>query len=128
MLCPCVWCFQGPPSNFEIGGASLVTQYWGGTRYFFLLALYNFKNIGRGGGVGGSTCPPPYSAVPGFIDVFQPVRYVWCRFRKRECASSSIRNKQFTGIIVPSASLSSPIRWCKVIQSHLPKQFCNPVG
>ena len=31
-------------------GAPIVTQYWGGTRHFFLLILYNFKNIGGGGG------------------------------------------------------------------------------
>ena len=31
-----------------------MTQYWGGTRYFFLLALYNFKNIG-----GGARAPHP---------------------------------------------------------------------
>ena len=45
-----------PRSNFEIrggGGAPLMTQYWGGTRHFFLLNLYNFQNIG-----GGGTCPP----------------------------------------------------------------------
>ena len=30
------------------GGAPLVTQYWGGgTKHFFLLILYNFKNIVR---------------------------------------------------------------------------------
>ena len=43
---------QGPRSNFEIGWggggeAPLVPQYWGGTRHFFLLTLYNFRNIGR---------------------------------------------------------------------------------
>ena len=27
-----------------------MTQYWGGTKHFFLLILYNFKNIGGGGG------------------------------------------------------------------------------
>ena len=37
---------QGPRINFEIGGAPLVTQYWGGTRHFFLLTLYSLKNIG----------------------------------------------------------------------------------
>ena len=26
-----------------------MTQYWGGTKHFFLLILYNFKNIGGGG-------------------------------------------------------------------------------
>ena len=53
---------QGPRSNFEIAGTPLVTQYWGGgdTRHFFLLNLYNFKNI-----EGGHVPPlPPYSAVP----------------------------------------------------------------
>ena len=30
---------RGPLSNFEIGGDTLVTQYWGGTRHFFLLTL-----------------------------------------------------------------------------------------
>ena len=34
-------------------GAPLVTQYWGGTRHFFLLILYNFKNIW-----GGTRAPP----------------------------------------------------------------------
>ena len=38
-----------------------MTQYWGGgggTRQFFLLTLYKFKNIG-GVGVGGHVPPPP---------------------------------------------------------------------
>ena len=48
---------QEPWSNFEIGGGG-VHNYWGGTRYFFLLNLYNFKNMGgRGGHV--PPCPPP---------------------------------------------------------------------
>ena len=54
---------QGPQSNFEIGGgggAPLVTRYWGGTRHFFLLTLYNFKNIGGHVPPG----PTPRSAVP----------------------------------------------------------------
>ena len=51
------WCIptiQGPRSNFGIGGAPLVTQYCGGggTRHFFLLTPYDFKNIGR-------PVPPP---------------------------------------------------------------------
>ena len=45
---------QGPRSNFEIGGggggAPILTQYWRGTKHLFLLILYNFKNIGGGGG------------------------------------------------------------------------------
>ena len=42
-----------------------MTQYWGGggTKHFFLLTLYNFKTIGRGGHVPPL---PPYSAVPVF--------------------------------------------------------------
>ena len=54
---------QGPRSNFEIGRvgggggeAPIVTQYWGGTRHFFLLTLYNFKNIG---GARAPPSPPP---------------------------------------------------------------------
>ena len=44
------------------GGAPLVTQYWGGgTKHFYLLNLYNFKNIG---GHVPPLPPPPYSAVP----------------------------------------------------------------
>ena len=37
-------------------------EYWGegGTIHFFLLTLYNFKNIG-----GHVPALPPYSAVPG---------------------------------------------------------------
>ena len=27
-----------------------MTEYWGSTIHFFLLILYNFKNIGGGGG------------------------------------------------------------------------------
>ena len=42
-------------------GAPLVTEYWGAhATLFFLLTLYNLKNIG-GGHV--PSCPP-YSAVP----------------------------------------------------------------
>ena len=41
-------------------GAPLVTQYWGGTKHFFLLILYSFKKYW-----GGARAPqPPYSAVP----------------------------------------------------------------
>ena len=31
------------------GGGGGMTEYWGGTIHFFLLTLYNFKNIGGGG-------------------------------------------------------------------------------
>ena len=69
---------QGPRSNFEIGGGGgggggrgrgIISDSIlgaGDTKHFFLLILYNFKNIG-GGGRGGGTCPPPpppYSVVP----------------------------------------------------------------
>ena len=33
-----------------------MTEYWGGTMHFFLLTLYNFKNIG---GEHVPPCPPP---------------------------------------------------------------------
>ena len=51
-----------PRSNFKIGGRGkrghqILTQYWGGTKHFFLLILYNFKNIGGGGGE--CATPPP---------------------------------------------------------------------
>ena len=45
----------------RLGGGTISDSILGGTRHFFLLNLYNFKNIG------GVTCPsplPPYSAVP----------------------------------------------------------------
>ena len=32
-----------------------MTEYWGGTIHFFLLTLYNFKNIG-----GGARGPPSW--------------------------------------------------------------------
>ena len=53
---------QGPRSNSEIGGAPLVTQYRGCTKHFFLLILYNFKNIGEGG---GARAPPPAPLLRG---------------------------------------------------------------
>ena len=52
---------QGPRSNFEIGRGGTISaqKYWGGggggvKTLFLILNLYNFKNIGGGGG----TCPP----------------------------------------------------------------------
>ena len=52
---------QGPQSSFEIGGTISDSILGGGrsAKHFFLLILYNFKNIG-----GGGMCPPPHSAVP----------------------------------------------------------------
>ena len=46
---------QGPRSNFEIGegGGHDWILGGGGKIHFFLLTLYNFKNIG-----GEGTCPP----------------------------------------------------------------------
>ena len=42
---------QGTRSNFEIGGGhDWILGGGGGTIHFFLLTLYNFKNIGGGGG------------------------------------------------------------------------------
>ena len=51
---------QGPRSNFKIGGGgvggrgTISDSILGGggesTKHFFLLILYNFKNIGGGGG------------------------------------------------------------------------------
>ena len=53
---------RGATKRFGGGGggakAPLVTQYWGSTRHFFSLNLYNFQNIG--GHV--PPCPPtPWS-------------------------------------------------------------------
>ena len=57
---------QGLRSNFEIGGGGGLTKYWGSKIHFFLLNLYNFKNIG---GTHAPLCPPPpYSAVPDSCD------------------------------------------------------------
>ena len=59
--------FRDRGATLRLGGAPLVTEYWGGcTRHFFLLTLYNFKNIGGGGTF--HTCPP-YSAVPEVSEV-----------------------------------------------------------
>ena len=45
------------------GGGTISDSILGkGTKHFFLLILYNFKNIG-----GGTCPPPPYSAVPVII-------------------------------------------------------------
>ena len=51
---------QGPQSNFEIwgGGGGISDSILGGTRQFFLLNLYNFKNIG------GARAPPAHPPTP----------------------------------------------------------------
>ena len=64
------------------GGGSLVTRYWGGDAEdpFFVLTLYNFKDMGRGGGLSGHV-PPQFSEVPklpvSFLDyetlLFNPI-------------------------------------------------------
>ena len=66
-LSQCMFRDRGAILRWEGGGAPLVTQYWGGEhKTIFLTNLYNFGNIGGGGG----TCPPssPYSAVPDVQD------------------------------------------------------------
>ena len=47
-----------------------MTEYWGGgTRHFFLLTLYNFKNIGGGGRGAGARAPPaPLLRGPCFLN------------------------------------------------------------
>ena len=52
-------------SNFEIGrgGGTISVSILGGHKTLFLPTLYNFKNIG------GVTCSPPYSVVPGQGDI-----------------------------------------------------------
>ena len=50
------------------GGGTLVTRYWGGrggAQDSFLLTLYNFKNIGGGGGHVPESPGSPCSAVTG---------------------------------------------------------------
>ena len=58
-------------------GGTISDSILGGTKHFFLLILYNFKNIG------GGTCPPfplppspPYSAVPAQASFIQ-LRTIW---------------------------------------------------
>ena len=64
--------FQGPRSNFEMGGRGRGHHWWlnigGGKKHFFLLVLYNFKNIGRARAP--QPPPPPYSAVPVFSSLY----------------------------------------------------------
>ena len=109
--------FQGPRSNFEIGGggggrgrggaAPLVTQYWEDTRHFFLLTLYNLKILG------GHVLPrPPCSAVPAFLSsnlyefFFQTILYT-------------------AGFIFQSKSLQSFFPRYKTLQKPTPKRQEN---
>ena len=79
---------QGPRSNFEMGGrgggAPLVTQYWrgGGTKYFFLLILYNLKNIGWGT---RARPPGPFSAVP---EMMNEKELRWLNYYLHRCKNS----------------------------------------
>ena len=52
-------------ATLRLRGGGGLTKYWGegGKIYFFLLTLYNFKNIG-GRDVCPPCIPPPYSVVP----------------------------------------------------------------
>ena len=58
---------QGSRSNFKIGGGGgegiISAPIFGGegTRHFFFLTPYNFKNIG------GGTCPPPPPPPPPLL-------------------------------------------------------------
>ena len=64
-----------------MGGGTISDSILGGTRHFFLLNLYNFKNIG-----GGGTCHsplPPYSAGP----CSRPVKEFDQRQKEKEKAS-----------------------------------------
>ena len=58
--------FQGPRSNFEIGGhiSDSILGGGGGTVYFFIPTPYNFKNIG-----GGTRPTPPLLRGPCFLKV-----------------------------------------------------------
>ena len=77
----------------------------GGTRHFYLLTLYNFKNIVGGGG--GARAPrAPYSAVP------ERQFPLWCllleasygatKFRTRTCTIfTGLLFTIFTGLLFP---------------------------
>ena len=67
--------FQGPRSNFEIGGGG------GGTIHFFLLTLYNFKNIWRG------ACAPLPPAVPDFTIMICEVNVFVARYMNVDTTS-----------------------------------------
>ena len=81
---------QGPRSNFKIGGAggggggrgTISDSILGGggesTKHFFLLILYNFKNIGARGGAPLLPLLPP-SLLRGPCS-FLPVRVAATRF------------------------------------------------
>ena len=47
-------------------GDTISDSILGGTKHFFLLTLYNFNNIGRGGGGGARAPLPPNCSVPDY--------------------------------------------------------------
>ena len=49
-----------------------MTEYWGGTIHFFLLTLYNFKNIG---GARAPSPPPPLLRGPCFKGIARAVGF-----------------------------------------------------
>ena len=113
---------QGPRSNFEIGRAPLVPQYWGGggggggggTRHFFLQTPYNFKNIG--GQVAPPPPPSPYSAVPA------------SNFWQEEYSCKLINVLTFTSCILRkynSCSISTKYKICELTPPPLPQNLSN---
>ena len=89
---------QGPRSNFEIwggGGGGISDSILGGTRQFFLLNLYNFKNIG------GARAPPAHPPPPPAPLLRGPCHSVWglqyggfCSI-SRDASDSSVLNVIF---------------------------------
>ena len=63
------------------GGAPLVTQYWGDTRHFFLLNLYNFQNM-----------PPPLLRGPWIRQTNQRKKVGLLLKETSKCESYYVRN------------------------------------
>ena len=65
--------YPGTAEQLWDWGGGGMTEYWGDTIHFFLLTLYNFKNIG------GARAPPaPYSMVSGISFVYLKVFCLDC--------------------------------------------------